>query len=98
MAFTERQNYPSSNTMAAIVPLFMRPMSLAVVILDPFSVNVLHFLPTLGLMEMKIRHSSDDIDYVELILPFQNSPFLRELTTRRAGKMLFTGIIGRSRL
>jgi hypothetical protein len=37
--------------MAAIVSLFMRPVSLVVVVLDPFAVNLLYFLPTGSLME-----------------------------------------------
>lgn len=53
---------------AAIVAALMRPMALAIVVLDPFAVNLLHVLPTPGLMEVKVSHSPDDIDYVELPL------------------------------
>jgi len=49
--------------MAAIVALFMRPVSLAIIVLDPFAVNLLHFLPTGSLMEKIVRHSSDDIEH-----------------------------------
>ncbi len=55
--------------MAAIIALFVRPMSLRIVILDPCAVKVLHFLPTPRLMEKIVSHSSDDIDYVELTHP-----------------------------
>ncbi len=51
---------------AAILAALVRPMPLAVVIPYPFSLNVIHLLPTPGLMEVIVRHSSDDINYVEL--------------------------------
>src|SRR5207302_10496275 len=56
--------------MAAIISLFMRPVALAIVVLDPFAVNLLHFLPTGSLMEKIVRHSSDDIEHCfYIILP-----------------------------
>ena len=56
--------------MAAIVAALMRPVSLVVVVLHPFTVNLLHFLPTPGLMEMKVSHSPDDIEHCfYIILP-----------------------------
>ncbi len=55
----QRQTYSSSNTMATIVATLMRPVPLVVVVLDPFAVNLLHFFPTLSLMEMKVSHSPD---------------------------------------
>jgi hypothetical protein len=56
--------------MAAIVAALMRPVPLAVIVLDPFSMDLLHFLPTPGLMEMKVSHSSDDIEHCfYIILP-----------------------------
>src|SRR6266496_5724942 len=67
-------------TVTAILALLVRPVSLRIVVAHPFAVNLLHFLPTRRLMKCKVRHSSDNIDYVELILPLRNSSFLREPT------------------
>jgi hypothetical protein len=44
--------------MAVIFALLVCPMSLRVVVSYPFSVNLIHFLPTLGLMERKVGHSA----------------------------------------
>ncbi len=44
--------------MAAIIAALMRPMSLAFVVLDPFSMDVLHFLPTHGLLGQAERPAS----------------------------------------
>jgi hypothetical protein len=43
----------------------MCPVALGIVVSHPFSVSLLHFLPTRRLMEKIISHPSDDIDYVE---------------------------------
>ena len=50
--------YDLRGTMAAIVAQVMGLVSLAVVVLNPFAVNLLHFLPTVSLMEKIVR----DID------------------------------------
>ena len=70
----QRMNY--CWRMTDIIAVLMRPMSLAVVVLHPFAVNLLHFLPTPGLMEMKVSHSPDDINYVELTLNSQDFSLL----------------------
>jgi hypothetical protein len=59
---------PPNDLRRAVAPLIAAlvcPMALAIVVVDPFLMNALHFLPTPGLMEMKVSHSSDDIDSVE---------------------------------
>src|SRR6266581_2373918 len=56
--------------MPANLALLMREVALALVISYPFSVDLIHFLPTPGLMEMKICHSSDNIEHCfYIILP-----------------------------
>jgi hypothetical protein len=55
---------------ATIIAILMRPVPLAVVVLDPLAMNLLHFLPTPGLMEMKVSHSPNDIEHCfYIILP-----------------------------
>jgi hypothetical protein len=43
-------------------------VALRVVVTYPFFVNTLHLLPTPGLMEMKVSHSSDSIEHCFYII------------------------------
>src|SRR6266852_6863523 len=57
-------------TVTPIFSLFVCPVPLRIVVPHPFSVNLLHFLPTPSLMEVKISHPSDDIEHCfYIILP-----------------------------
>jgi hypothetical protein len=74
-------------TIAAILLLLVRPMALAIVVSYPFSVELLHFLPTRSLMKMKVCHFPDDVDYVQLTWTAQFSPLKLLMVTNFASSV-----------